>query len=264
MKTLGKFLFVLAAIAAVYFILFQVNWEKLFKLEEKQERLEEKLGKLINDELKASYGFIDDDSSKQVLDSIFSPLLEANGIARKKYKLMLIKDSEVNAFALPNNQIVLTSGIINFLDSADYLSAVLAHELAHCEKKHVMKSLITNFGLDVLLSGSGASEVTNFLTGQAFSRKLEQEADEQAVDYLTKADIDPKNLIHVMELFDLYLTGDLDLTWASTHPAPKDRKAYLQQKINNTAVEDIAKPSLSQEQWEKFQEHVEKQDGEVD
>lgn len=227
MKIVGKFILLLVSIGALYFGLSQINWSKLFELDEKQEKLEKRLGKLVINELENTMTVVRHDSVKQIVDSLFNPLASKNGISRKSYKIIVVEDSQVNAFALPDRHIVLTTGIINFLDSANYLSAILAHEMAHCEKKHVMKSLITQFGLDLLLSGSGTSEVTNFLTGQAFSRKLEREADEQALVYLVEARVNPKSLQQVMELFDVYLTGDLDLTWASTHPSPSDRKAYI-------------------------------------
>ncbi|MDM1048314.1 M48 family metallopeptidase [Sphingobacterium hotanense] len=264
MKIVGKFILLLAGIAALYFGLSQVNWSKLFELDEKQEKLEKRLGKLVINELENTMTIIRDDSVKQIVDSLFNPLASKNGIPRKSYKIMVVEDSQINAFALPDRHIVLTTGIINFLDSANYLSAILAHEMAHCEKKHVMKSLITQFGLDLLLSGSGTSEVTNFLTGQAFSRKLEREADEQALVYLEEARVDPKSLQQVMELFDVYLTGDLDLTWASTHPSPSDRKAYIEAKIETLDADADYRSPIQSSTWKKLQLLIENYSPEVD
>ncbi|WP_160366871.1 M48 family metallopeptidase [Sphingobacteruim zhuxiongii] len=263
MKIIGKLLLLVLSIGILYLGLSQINWSRIFEVDEKQEKLEKRLGKLVLDDLESSMSLIKNDSINRIVDSIFHPLLAKNGISRKGYKVLVLQDAQVNAFALPDKQIVLTT-IINFLDSANYVSAILAHELAHCEKKHVMKSLITKFGLDLLLSGSGASNMTNFLTGQAFSRNLEREADEQAVVYLNKAKVNPHSLTHVMELFDVYLTGDLDLTWASTHPSPSDRKEYIEEKIGEIDLSMSFNSPIQQATWKRFKELVKAYDSEED
>ena len=45
MKIVGKFILLLVSIGALYFGLSQINWSKLFELDEKQEKLEKRLGK---------------------------------------------------------------------------------------------------------------------------------------------------------------------------------------------------------------------------
>ncbi len=264
MKIIGKLLLLVVSIGVFYRGLAQINWSRIFEVDEKQEKLEKRLGKLVLENLESSTPLIKNDSINRIVDSIFHPLLAKNGISRKGYKVFVLQDAQVNAFALPDKQIVLTSGIINFLDSANYVSAILAHELAHCEKKHVMKSLITKFGLDLLLSGSGASDMTNFLTGQAFSRNLEREADERAVVYLNNAKVNPHSLTHVMELFDVYLTGDLDLTWASTHPSPSDRKEYIEAKIGEIDLSMRFNSPIQQATWKRFKALVKTYDSEAD
>ncbi|WP_156306542.1 M48 family metallopeptidase [Sphingobacterium endophyticum] len=257
MKILGKFLLLLGGIAVCYLLLLQVNWTTIFQVKENRDRLEERLGKVVLEQVKDMYDVIEDEDVNSTLDSIFIPLLKDNYISTKNYDLFLVKSVEVNAFALPDDKIIVTTGLINFLDSADYLSAVLAHEVAHCEKNHVMKSLITNFGLDLLLSGSGTGEVTNFVTGQAFSRKLEKEADEMAVEYLDAARINPTSISKVMDMFDVYLSSDDDVSWISSHPVPSDRKKYLSQKIDRLKTNPkMYKEALSSESWKSLKDRV--------
>lgn len=255
MKTLGKALLLFAVIAGSFMLLAQINWMEIFKVKQNENKLEKKLGNVIIKNIESIYEIVDNDSVNTIIDSIYKPLLKDNFISRSNYKFHVIRDEEVNAFALPDDHILITTGLIQFLDSADYLSAIIAHEVAHCEKNHVMKSLVTNFGLELLLSGSGTGEVTNFLTGQAFSRKLEKEADETAVSYLIEADIDPKNLAHVMELFDIHMAGDSDMSWISSHPASVDRKDYINAKIQKLdAEEGLYKHSVSESTWKRLQE----------
>ena len=74
------------------------------------------------------------------------------------------------------------------------LSGVIAHELAHIEKKHVIKKLTREIGLSVLVSViSGQSDpgvisqIAKTLSSSAFDRKMEKEADMVGVQYLLNA-----------------------------------------------------------------------------
>lgn len=255
MKIAGKFFLLLGGIALTYILLAQVNWLSIFRVDENQHRLEEKLGEMVLENLEYSHDFIDTDSIMPTLDSLFVPLLDQNHIDAKDYRLYLMVSDEVNAFALPDNQIVLTTGLIDFLDSADYVSAILAHEIAHCEKNHVMRALVTNFGLDLLLSSSGAGEVTSFLTSQAFSRKLEKEADETAVDYLQQTKVDPNSLVKVMELFDIFFGSEGVDSWVSSHPNPSERKAYIRKKLDGQQSGTYKSP-ISRETYKALKRRI--------
>ena len=257
MKILSKFLILAVGIAVFYLLLLQVNWKSMLQIEHNQDRLEKKLGKLVLNQLMGMYKVVDGEEFNVTLDSIFLPLLTRNHLSTNNYELFLVKSEEINAFALPDDKIVVTTGLINFLDSSNYLSAILAHEIAHCEKNHVMRALITNFGLDLLLSGSGTGEITNFITGQAYSRRLENEADELAIDYLESAQINPKSLAQVMELFEVFVSPDMDVNWISSHPAAADRKAYLMEKIKQVKIFSTSyKKPISIMTWIEFKEKV--------
>ena len=57
----------------------------------------------------------------------------------KNIKLHIIKDDNPNAFVIPKNKLIVSSGLIE--QSPDYVSllAVLAHEIAHLEHFHLEK-----------------------------------------------------------------------------------------------------------------------------
>lgn len=92
----------------------------------------------------------------------------------------------VNAFALPGGYILITDDLIREAESPDELAAVIAHEVAHVEKRHVMQAVWRNFGIGMLLDlivggGTGAGQQAVILAGQAselsYSRSAELEAD---------------------------------------------------------------------------------------
>lgn len=99
----------------------------------------------------------------------------------------------VNAFALPGGTIMVTGSLIDLAKTPDELSAVIAHEAAHVQKRHVMQAVWRSFGFGVLLDavvggGTGAGQQAVLLMGSAtnlrYSRAAEAEADAAGQDLL--------------------------------------------------------------------------------
>ena len=61
MKILGKFLVLAAGIAVCYLLLLQVNWTSVFEVQQNQDRLESKLGKLVLEQVRDLYDVIEDE-----------------------------------------------------------------------------------------------------------------------------------------------------------------------------------------------------------
>ena len=51
-------------------------------------------------------------------------------------KLTVVKNKEVNAYAIPGGNIVVYSGILKAMRSPDELAALLGHETAHINERH--------------------------------------------------------------------------------------------------------------------------------
>lgn len=134
----------------------------------------------------------------QNLDRIVNRIL---GSGQVKYgqefpwTVKIIKDDATqNAFATPGGQIYVFTGLIKFLQDEDHFAGVLAHEIAHADKRHSVKQLQRDYGIALLLSvalGNDAgtlkqiaAQLTGSLAGLKFSRDAETEADEASVQYL--------------------------------------------------------------------------------
>ncbi len=92
----------------------------------------------------------------------------------------------VNAFALPGGPVLITDDLIAEAESPDELAAVISHEVAHVEMRHVMQAVWRDLGIGMLLDlvvggGTGAGQQAVILAGQAsdltYSRDAELEAD---------------------------------------------------------------------------------------
>jgi predicted Zn-dependent protease len=212
----------------------------------------------VNDE-------ITDDSMVSPLDSLITRICERNDIDRGKIKLHLVDKDEINAFALPDDHMVVFSGLIEECQNEAELCGVLAHELAHLEKGHIMEKLVKEIGLSVLLSmtsGNGNPEMirqaVKVLTSSAYDRSLETEADLAGADYLMQAGINPEsfaNFMFRMAANEKHLPEHL--FWISTHPGSEERtKAILDYVAGRKFNEE---PILDSTQWTFFKEQVMKE-----
>jgi Zn-dependent protease with chaperone function len=67
-----------------------------------------------------------------------------------KPRVLILRHKMVNAFALPGNRIVITTGMIVYLEASDELAGILAHEMGHLQHRDVVTLLIDQAGWDAL------------------------------------------------------------------------------------------------------------------
>lgn len=155
-----------------------------------------------------------------------------------EYKIKVINDPQINAFTLPGGNIFIYSGLIEFADNPEQVAAVLAHEIGHAEKRHIVSKLVKELGIGVLfsiLAGDGGviiSEIFRTAASTVFDRSQEREADEFALKLLEKASIEPVAMAAFFRKLDAK-TGGLhdELELLMTHPNNSSRvKAALEYK----------------------------------
>jgi len=238
-KILLELVLTVAIIAAVWFGLSQVDWMKLLNVEQTTQHTEEKIGDLFWKMLKNSESEITSDSVVSPVDSMLTRICSANSIERTKIKLHLLRKDEINAFALPNNHLVVYSELITSCENEAELYGVISHELAHMEKNHVMNKLVKEVGLSVLISmssGNGNAEMMKealkHLSSSAYDRKLETEADLTAVEFLEKAEINPEPFANFLyRLADKTKNLPSQIYWISSHPESKERAERIIEQI---------------------------------
>lgn len=263
-KTIFQGLIIVAAFLLIWFGFSQLDFMKFFKVQERTAKVEHKLGDMIWDEIQNSEDVINNDTIVKSLDSLLKPLCDSNDIERDSLKVHIVIKDEVNAFALPNNHLVVYTGLIEDCKRQEALQGVLGHEIAHIEKNHVMKKLSKEIGYSVLLTATGGSkggqlarEILKTLSSSAYDRKLEKEADITSVDYMLKAKIDPKPMADFMFQMAQDNKSDKNMEWISDHPDSEARAKYILEYIKGKKL--VSKPTLSEKNWKAFQEQVGKQ-----
>lgn len=265
---MGKIAFQALLIVTLFFAtwlgLSQIDWLQLFEVEEKTDTLEEKLGNLFWEMIDKTEKEITQEDIYDPVDSLLSAICTANYIDRDKIKLHIVRKSEINAFALPGNHMVVYTGLIMEADNQGEVVGVIGHELGHLELNHVMKKLVKEVGLTALIgmtSGGGgelAAELLRTLSSKAYDRNLEKEADIQSVDYLLEANINPEDFANF-----LYKLGSdqpdfvRHLTWISTHPESKERAEYIIEYTTDNLPEDVNFESvLSDQSWDSLKSSI--------
>jgi len=161
----------------------------------------------------------------------------------KPLHFAVVKSDEVNAFALPNGQIVVFTAILHDIKSSDELAALLGHEVSHINNRHSTKMLCRNFAgyMVVSLLLSDVNGIMTVLADNAqqlhslsYSRKFEQEADEQGLKILMDNNVNPNGMVQLFE--QLEKENKISISKIiSTHPLTKERKENMQKSISEAA-----------------------------
>ena len=178
----------------------------------------------------------------------------AHGI---NYKLAFRKGGPLgaNAFALPNGTIVVTDELISLAKNDDEILSVLLHEMGHVHRRHSLRMLISHSGLamlslaiigDVSAAGALVLALPSVLVESSYSRDLETEADDYALERMRALSIDPHHFANLMQRLEKcgFLAAEERLLercddassshrdeaagliqYMSTHPATEDRIA---------------------------------------
>ncbi len=154
------------------------------------------------------------------------------------FKLTVIKDDSVNAFALPGGYVFVNTGLLSYVKSDGELAGVIGHEIAHIDRKHSMDAIYRAVGLSFiigLLLNNESDEkrreqmatlasISLSLVQLGYSRGAEFEADEYGVKFMQKAGYNKQDILNFWQRF-LKQNGDNPSALAlfSTHPPTKDR-----------------------------------------
>jgi beta-barrel assembly-enhancing protease len=254
-KTATQLVIFIGAFFLLWFALSRINYTGTEKYKELSEQKEKLLGDLLIKQILNTNNEIENDSVTTILNKIKKLICIRNNIDTSSINLYLIKNHEVNAYAFPGNNMVVHSGLILFCESPEELAAVIAHEIAHIEKNHVMQKLTKEIGISLLSAIIGnnnneiVGEITRMISSNYYSRDLESEADEVAVKYLANAGVNPSVLANFLFRFTQnYPDLPKELEWVSSHPIAKERAAEILSQSESISFEEI--PILDDNLWQ--------------
>lgn len=211
---------------------------------------EEKMGRQMMVALRATIHFAGDRDLDDYISSVGNNLARHSGAKDFHPRFYLIVDPALNAFAGPGGVIVVTTGLVEIMDTVDELAGVLSHEIAHATRRHISKQIEQQKKISLLsVAGMLAGVVLGVATGSAglatagmmgsaaaaqtkalsYSREHEIDADRVGTRVMIKAGYDLYGQLSLLEKMEQAqdMMGVAPPQYLSTHPGLKERIAFL-------------------------------------
>ncbi len=197
--------------------------------------------------------------ASEVEDSVGTARLRAFGQAMQldtSIRLHVLRTDQLNAFALPGGEIFVFRPLLDSLHRPGELAALLAHELAHVERRHGVQALARATAGYVALSAllgdvgglSGVLLESARMLGQVrYSRSLEAEADALGCRRLLRLGYSPREMAHLLRRLQATEKGESPvLELLSDHPALARRIATAKALARKQQPPQAPNPALLQ------------------
>jgi hypothetical protein len=163
---------------------------------------------------------------------------------RLDYDVGIIDHKMANAFALAGGKMYVTTGMLDFVKTDMELAGVIAHEMAHADKKHVIIQTARNNRMTLLAilaavatKGEGAAllaaNVLHVAIMGAYSIDIEKEADAIGIDALARAGYNPIGMLTVQERLkeERMKRPEINPGIYQTHPEVEERIAAAEKYL---------------------------------
>jgi Zn-dependent protease with chaperone function len=250
----GGLVAVSAALAFIVFVAIPMGAEPMARATPRD--VEAQLGENL---ARQANVFLRPCKNTKAADAAIAPMVDTLAVAGDPgfpIRLTFVREESPNALALAGGQIMVTSGLLEIVESPDELAAVIAHEIGHVKSRDGMVALYRNAGLGILLElitgGSGLAQQAIMVGGQltelSYTRGQEARADRTALAMLDKAGLDPASLARAFERLKSHVEADEKPRdgalipreanipeWLKSHP-DLDRRIALARKQRKTAT----------------------------
>lgn len=169
---------------------------------------EAKLGREFMREIRRQLDFVDDMELVTYVNQLGQKLARNSDQPNRVFTFYLVRDSTLNAFAVPGGHITLHTGLITTTRHESELASVVAHEIAHITQSHMARMVarakrqnlpaMAALIAAILIGGqAGSAAIAATQAGLierqlAYSRSFEQEADAIGIATLARANYDPR------------------------------------------------------------------------
>ncbi len=197
------------------------------------------------------------DRQTEVVRKLTERLFEGDPEGATRVSIHFVDEDVKNAYTFPGGGIYFFTGLIRGMESPDEFAGVLAHEIEHAVRRHVLQSVIKglvftgminfifgDFSAIALIDPSTAIQLLTL----KHSREMEAEADQGAVQRLKASGLSPRGLVQFFKRED---DGKLakKLSFLSTHPYSGKRANAFEKLVEDN--DEYLSPALDDDDWEQ-------------
>ncbi len=192
----------------------------------------------------------EDGELEAYLNQVAQKIQPAEVRARIPFKIRVIKNPFLNAFAFPHGPIYVHTGILARMDNEAQFATLLAHEMTHATHRHTAKEFrhIKNksaalatfqatFGGTPVVGSlfSTLGEIGTMASVTGYSSELEREADTEGLRLIARAGYDVHEAPKIFEQFKQELEAEKvsEPFFFGTHPRVKERMANYQRMLQH-------------------------------
>jgi predicted Zn-dependent protease len=222
--------------------------------------VERRIGESVMLEIRRDPAWLDDPEVTSYLNRLGNRLSAQSEEARQEFEFFALRDSTLNAFAMPGGFIGVHTGLILAAATESELASVLAHEISHVTQHHMARlmnksgqgqvtSLLSlavailaarsspDLAMGAMMAGQGAA-VQNQLN---YSRDFEREADRLGLGLLERSGFDIRGMSgffdRLMKFGRLYENNAPG--YLRTHPLTTERLADMGNRIQGRPYKQV-------------------------
>ncbi len=177
-------------------------------------------------------------SANQYLNQVGLSLVPDVDERGPNFNFYIVKESSVNAFAMPNGNIYMHVGLLAKLENEAQLAHVLGHEIAHVIQRHSYKdrldrrnTVVAAHVADLFLFGTGLAYIPAGMNLASYSREQESESDRFAIEYVATQNYDLDESITLFnQLGEVKHQKETGSIWSS-HPDSSKRFVSSKQQV---------------------------------
>jgi predicted Zn-dependent protease len=222
---------------------------------------ERRLGERYMLEIRRDPAYLDDPEVAAYIGQLGQRLAVHIEGGHPSFEFFVVKDSMLNAFAMPGGFIGVHTGLVLAARSESELAGVLAHEISHVTQSHLARSfgkqgqaqlaallslavaaLAARSNPDVAVGAAIAGQAAGIQQQLNYSRDFEREADRLGLNLMEQAGFDARGMVSFFErmlqfgrLYENNAPGYL-----RTHPLTTERITDMENRVAQRPYRQVA------------------------
>ncbi len=222
--------------------------------------MERRIGESVMNEIRRDPAWLDDPEVASYLNRLGNRLSSQSQESRQAFEFFALRDSTLNAFAMPGGFIGVHTGLILAAESESELASVLAHEISHVTQRHLARLMnksgqgqiasLAALAIAILAARSNPDVATGAaVAGQAasvqnqlnYTRDFEREADRIGLGLLDRSGFDTRGMGTFFERLQKFgrLYENNAPGYLRTHPLTTERLADIGNRLQGRPYKQV-------------------------